>query len=192
MSSIETAYDYFEDHAKAAVTVNETRPIFFGALCFALGGASLFVSHSLSQRLVFLTFSWSSLLLTVLWQVASGFVLAAVLHLILDLQKIKGSATGLFVLLGMANLVWALEVPFVLLARMAVPESRWPATVIYLLVGFLVLNLKARSIRDNYRVSMSRAWFTLGLPYVALFAAAMLAVSLAFWIAFLRLMQWAN
>jgi hypothetical protein len=192
MTGIETIYDYFEDHQKAATSVNETRPLLFGVLCFALGGVSLFISHTLSQRLTFLTFSWSSLLLTMLWQVSAGFVLAAVLHMIMDIQGRKGSAGSLFVLLGLANLVWALAVPFILLARLFFPDKNWPGSVIFLGVGFLVLSLKARSLRDNYHVSTARSWVSLAMPYVALIVAALIGLSLALWVAILKVMQWAH
>lgn len=188
--ALETIYDYFEDHTKAAAYVQETRPVVFGTICFALGGLSLFVAQATAQKLFLLTFSVSSLILAVLWEILAGFILAAALHLVLEFEGIKGSAVSLYILLGLADLIWAVAVPFVLIARMLFPESQWPASVIFFLVGLMGLGLKARSLKDNYHISTVRAWVTLGLPYMALLFAVLVMLSLTFWIMLLKLMRW--
>lgn len=189
MSAIESIYDYFEDHSKATAYANQSRPVIFGMFCFALGGVSLFVAKAMAHKLFVLPFTFSSLFLTMLWEVVAGFLTAAVLHLILDIEGIEGSAVSLFVLLGMANLVWAVAIPFVMLLRLIMPESVWPVTLVFFIVGLMVFTLKARSLKDNYRISGVRAWVTLGLPYLALFVAAMVALSLALWIFILKFVQ---
>lgn len=179
MGPLELLYDCFEDHVKAARHIEERRPLAFGVLCFALGGAGLFAAQALAERLVLLPFSWYSCALVVLWELAAGFLLTAVLHLILDMGGFRGSAAGLFVLLGVAELAWTLALPLLLLSRLAGPRSPWAATGIFLFVGLLSLSLKARGIKDNYGVSLGRAWLTLSLPYLAVAGAAVLAFSLA-------------
>lgn len=179
MGPLELLYDCFEDHVKAAKLIDERRPLAFGVFCFALGGVGLFVAQALAERLVLLPFSWYSCLLAVLWELAVGFLLTAVLHLILEMGGVRGSAAGLFVLLGVSELAWTLAVPLLLLARAAGPGSPWAATGIFLLVGLLSFSLKARGIKDNYGVSLGRAWVTLSLPYLAVAGAAVLAFSVA-------------
>src|SRR5580704_10126573 len=118
MNGIELIFDYFEDHVRAAMAIQERRPLALGVLCFILGGTSLFVAQAMTQRLYILPFSWSSLLLTVGWKVAAGFLMTAILHVLLDFSGNKGSAASLFVLLGMASLVWGLTVPLLLITRL--------------------------------------------------------------------------
>lgn len=179
MSSVELVYDYFEDHVRAAAAVNERRPMALGVLCFLVGGLSLFLAQALAQRLHIFSFSWASLILTLGWKVSAGFLMAAVLHLILEMFGVKGSAVALFVLLGLAELSWALALPLVLLARLVSERSSWAVTAIFFGVGLLCLGLKARSLQDNYRIGAGRAWLALGLPYLAMTVVAVLAFSLA-------------
>ena len=179
MSDLELVFDYFEDHVRVAAQVNERRPIFLGLFCYVLGGVSLYVAQALAQRLYVLPYSWSFCALAVLWELGAGFLLAAALHLIVELGGAAGSAASLFVLLGMAELSWSLAVPLVLLARLFFRESSLAVTVALLAVAFWSLTLKARSLRDNYHIGLGRAWLSLGLPYFAAAVLAVLAFSLA-------------
>jgi hypothetical protein len=85
----------------------------------------------------------------------------------------------LFVLLGLADLAWALGVPLLLLARALFPGSGWLPTALLFGIGTLSLTLKARGLQDNYRISSGKAWVVLGLPYLAAIAALILAFSMA-------------
>jgi hypothetical protein len=178
MGPIELLYDYLEDHVRAAALVNERKPLAFGVFCFLCGGLSLFVAQGLANRLTLLSFSYSSCAIVLMWKVAAGFLLTAVVHSIAEMSGSTGSASSLFVLFGMADLSWALAIPLILLSR-AFGGASMSSTGIFFLIGLLSLSLKARSLQDNYHISSGRAWVTLGLPYVALGVAALLAVSLA-------------
>ena len=179
VSGLELIFDYFEDHVRAAAHINESRPLVLGVLCFLLGGLSLFVSHALARGLLLLSFSWSSLALTLMLKLLAGFLMTAILHLILDVSGAKGSAASLFVLLGMASLVWALTVPLVLITRLVLSGSAVASGAIFLLVGLLSLSLKARSLQDNYQIRPGKAWAILSLPYIALVVAGALMFALA-------------
>lgn len=177
LSSIELMYDYLEDHVRLAHLVKERRPVSVGILGFMIGGLSVFLSQALTHRLHLLSFSWTSLAVIVVWKIVAGFILAALLHLILELQGRRGDVVELFILFGLADLAWALSVPLVLIARVATP-SQWIVSAAFLLVGFFSLSLKARSLQDAYEITSGKAWFTLGLPYLALVAGTLLALSL--------------
>ncbi len=178
MSGVELIYDYFEDHVRASALVNERRPVALGVLCFLIAGLSIFVSQALTNRLHLLGVSVSSAALAMGWKLAAGFLLTAVVHVIVDMGGVAGSAAALFVLFGLADLGWALAVPLVLIARVFTSSS-WVVTGIYLALGVLTLSLKARGLQDNYKINAGRAWMTLGLPYVAAVALVLLGVSLA-------------
>ncbi|OGR87799.1 MAG: hypothetical protein A3J74_02070 [Elusimicrobia bacterium RIFCSPHIGHO2_02_FULL_57_9] len=178
MGFIELIYDYFEDHVRAAGVVKERRPLAFGVLCFLIGGVSLFMAQALSQRLFF-SVSWSSCALVLLWKLSAGFLLVAVLHLILDMEGYQGSAAGLFVHFGLAELAWAMAIPMIIVARLSPGGFSWIAPLIFFFVGLLSIGLKARSLQDNYNLSAGRAWMTLSIPYLAVFLVGLLAFSLA-------------
>ena len=177
MSPLELIYDYFEDHVRLAGVVRERRPLAVGVLGFLIGGLSVFVAQALSNRLHVLSFSWTSLVVVVGWKIVAGFLLAAILHLILEMQGQRGDVVALFILFGLADLAWGLAVPLVLVLK-AVSGSAWLVTAAFMLIGFLSLSLKARSLQDSYKITSGRAWFTLGLPYVASVALGLILVSL--------------
>lgn len=178
MTGLELIFDYFEDHVRAAAHVNESRPLVLGTLCFMIGGLSLFVFHAL-QGLVFFSFSWSSLAMVLILKVLAGFLMTAILHMILDLSGAKGSAASLFVLLGLASLTWAVSVPLALLARLFFHNSSLAPGAIFAAVGLLSLSLKARSLQDNYQIRLGRAWVSLMLPYLGLLVAGLMMFALA-------------
>ena len=178
MASLELVYDYFEDHMRAASLVNERQPLALGVLGFLAGALSLFLAQALTHHLFFLSFSWSSCVLMFLWELLSGFLWTGVLHLILEMGSIKGSAAGLFVLLGLADLSWALALALALLASLLMTRSSWISTGIFPLVWLLRLSLKARALQDNYHISSGRAWLTLSLPYAVATSAGLLVLFL--------------
>lgn len=177
MTALELIYDYYEDHVRLAHVVRERRPLALGIMGFLIGGLSVFVAQALTHRLTVLSFSWTSLAVVAVWKVVAGFMLASILHLILEMQNLKGDAVSLFILFGLADMVWALAVPLVLVLQ-ALSGSSWLVTAAFIAVGFASLSLKARSLQDGYKISSGRAWFTLGLPYVGAVALAMIGVSL--------------
>jgi hypothetical protein len=128
---------------------------------------------------VLLSFSWSSLVLTLMLKLLAGFLMTAILHLIVEVSGAKGSASALFVLFGMASLVWALSVPLVLLARLLLSGSALASGAIFMTVGLLSLSLKARSLQDNYQIRPGKAWAILSLPYIAMVVAGLLFFALA-------------
>ena len=177
LSGIELVYDYFEDHVRCAAVVRERRPLALGVMGFLIGGLSVFVAQALTQRLHLLSFSWSSLAVVLAWKLVAGFLLVAVLHMFLEFQGLRGDAVALFICFGMADLAWTLAVPLALIVRV-LSRSSWLITASFMAVGFVSLSLKARSLQDAYRITTGKAWFTLSLPYLAVVAGALLALSL--------------
>lgn len=179
MDLLEFLYDYFEDRAHAAALIRQRRPFAVGLLGALVGAASLFTAQALAGRLSMLSFSWPSLLLTLLWHAALLFAGTAILHLLLDLTGARGDAGALFVHLGLSELAWIAAVPAVLLAQAALPNPAWPVRLSFFAIGVWSLALKARGLRDEYGVGEGRAWATLGLPYLAFAALVTLTTVLA-------------
>jgi hypothetical protein len=189
LNALELLFDFFEDHAQAAAAVRQRRPLALGVFCLVIGAVSFFASLCLVGRLSPLPFGWISVSLFILWELATGFLLASVLHMISDMEGSSGSASGLFILLGMANLVWALLVPAAMLLMAAFPRNGWPLTAAFLLVGYFNLSLKARGVRDCYGVSLGRSWMTLLLPYFSVVLVSGLVFSLAMASLFIQLIS---
>jgi hypothetical protein len=170
MDLLEFLYDYFEDRSHAAALIRQRRPYALGLLGALAGSASLFVADALAGRLSLLSFSWPSLLIVLLWQVALLFAMTAILHLALDMSGARGDAGALFVHLGLAELAWLAAAPAALVIKALFPTASWTLRLAFVLVGFWSLALKARGVRDEYGVGEGRAWLTLALPYTAVAA----------------------
>lgn len=179
MNSVELLFDYFEDHVKATGAIVERKPVALGILCFMIGGVSLFVAQALANRLTLFSFSWAACSMSLIWKLGAGFLLAAVVHAVLEFSGAAGSAAALFVLFGMADLVWALAIPLLLIARAFAGGSSWLVTMVFIVVGFYTVVLKVRGIQDAYHVTPGRAWTSISLPYVAIVAGTLLVISLA-------------
>jgi hypothetical protein len=163
MDILEFLYDYFENRTRATAFVRKHRPYALGLIGALLGGMSLFVAEALGGRLL-LPFSLSSLVLIALWQLTVVLVSTAMLHLVLELTGARGNAGALFVHLGLSELAWIACVPAVLLTQAIFVTSAWPARLVFVIVGFWSLWLKARALSDEYGVGSGRAWLTLTAP----------------------------
>ena len=167
MDLLEFLYDYFEDRAHAAALIRQRRPYALGLFGALLGGVSLFVANALAGRLSLFSFSWPSLALTLMWQLAFLFATTAVLHLLLDMTGARGDAGALFVHLGLAELAWLAAAPAALVVQALAPHPTWPLRLAFFAVWCWSLALKVRGVRDEYGVTEGRAWITFLMPYAA-------------------------
>jgi hypothetical protein len=179
MDVLELIYDYFEDRSHASALIRQRRPYALGLLGALVGGVAVFVAESLSGHPFFLSFSWPSLVLSLLWQATMLFASAALLHLLLDMTGARGDAGALFVHLGLSELAWLAAVPATLVAQAVFSSPAWPTRLIWLGAWGWALALKARALRDEYGVGEGRAWLTLGLPLVALASLVALSTTMA-------------
>lgn len=181
MSGLDVVADFIEDPARAAEAVREDPPIGLGLAAFALGALSVFLAQAVAGRSSLFGASWAALAILCLWRVFWGLLGAAVLHLTAEVVGGRGRALPLFVLLGLSDLAWALALPGVLLCQAFLPGPRWGTAAVFMVVGFVSLSLKARSLSHNYRIGMTRAWLALSAPLLAAMAALFAFVSLAVW-----------
>ncbi|MFH1726225.1 MAG: YIP1 family protein [Elusimicrobiota bacterium] len=174
-------YDFIEAPELAAEEIRRRPPVAFGVLAYILGATSLFLAQALVGKGALLGLSWFSLGVACAWNLGTGLLLAAVIHLLAEAMGGAGRVMPLFVLLGFGELAWALILPGVLLLQAAAPGNPWALRGAFLLVGFLALVLKARGIRHNYGFSALRAWFVLIAPYFAVAASLVLVFAAALW-----------
>jgi hypothetical protein len=167
MDLLEFLYDYFEDRPHAAALIRQRRPYALGLFGAFLGGMSLFVANALAGRLALFSFSWPSLMLTLVWQIVFLFATTAILHLLLDMTGARGDAGALFVHLGLAELAWLAAAPMALIVMAVFSNPTWPLRLGFLAVLCWSVALKVRGVRDEYAVGEGRAWITFFLPYAA-------------------------
>ena len=82
-NGIQLFYDFLEFPERAAEIAAERPPVAFGVAAHCLAAATLFLAQSLSGGGVFGS-SWAALAMSCAWNVASGFLMASLVHLFAD------------------------------------------------------------------------------------------------------------
>jgi len=161
--------DFYESPSLGVRETVERAPLGLGVLCFLLSGATLSVAQALkgggSMWLFRLLPLAAVLMLAALLPLITGFLLAGILHLTAEvLGAERGTAKGLFVLLGMSQCLYLLYLPVILTTQVltANPGSWRAAALAALAMGSLALKLAG--IKANYGFSTVRAGAVLLLP----------------------------
>lgn len=170
VSSIGVFYDFIEDPERASEAVRRTPPIGLGLLAYAFAAFSAFLAEAITGRLGIFSASLVSLTVLLVWHLGVGIMQTALVHLVAEVSGGEGRAAGLFVLLGLSELAWALVLPGVLVVQAFFPDANWGISAVFLAVGILCLWLKLRSIQLNYRIGGVHALFALLFPYLAVAA----------------------
>jgi hypothetical protein len=179
-NGVELFYDFVERPEDAAETAAERPPVAFGVLAYCLAAATLFLTQTLTGGGVF-GVSPFGLGMFCLWNLASGILVASLVHVFADGMGGRGRVIPLFVMLGYSELGWALSLPGTLIVLALFPESVVLPFVPAALTGVLVFALKVRSIRLNYGFSRLQAALSLGAPYATLAAAVLLGFGGFLW-----------
>ena len=175
---IDVFYDFIEDPERAAQAVRHDAPLVLGVCAYLLSAGSLFLAQAISGKTGLFGLSWISLTFVLVWSIGIGILQTGLVHLIAEVCGGKGRAISLFVMLGFSELGWALVLPGVLVVQAFFPDTRFGLPIVSFLVSLIVLLLKVRSIRLNYRFGSVAAWFSILFPQLAL-AAGMAFVFLA-------------
>lgn len=177
-----------DDPDRAVRVVMSRRPVGLGLAAFLAAGTSFYLGVQVA--LVQPRAGLAGLILVLLWQFASGIVLTALVHLLVEMGGTRGSAVSLFVLMGLSELPWTLAVPGALLLAAAASGPAASGILVFSAIELMCLSMKARFIRLNYGISSARAWSLLALPYLA--SLAFLAAGAAFfsWSAAKLVMAW--
>ncbi len=179
-NGVELFYDFLEYPERAAETAAERPPVAFGVAAHCAAAATLFLAQSLSGGGVFGA-SGTALVMYCVWNVASGFLMAALVHLFADGLGGEGRVIPLFVMLGYSELAWSLALPATLITLAIFPDSPWPSYAAVSLVGFVVFLVKVRTIRLNYGFTRLQAAVSLTAPYVTIAAVLILGFGGMIW-----------
>lgn len=182
-------YGFYESPAGAAAAWGERAPAGLGIAAFMLCGVSLVVSQSLvggAARHLFGLMPWAVVLAgAALAPVVFGFLAAGVFHLTAEmLGAARGSARGLFVLLGLSDFLYVLYLPLVFATEVFLPGAELLRGLGFAALTLGAFALKVASVRGNYGLGAGRAVVVVFLPYAAavllgLAALGALGVSLA-------------
>lgn len=186
---LETLFDFFEDFPAAARRVRESPPFVLGTLGYLVAGLSFFLAQSVGRPFPLSASLAASAVFYCLWQLCMGFVLTSLIHLTLEVGGVRGSALGLYVLLGLSSLVWALAVPAALVASLVVPSSRWIGALVFALLWLSTLALKTRSVSENYGIGLAPAGLVLVFPYLLAVPVVLMLTLLVIWGLSLQLLR---
>lgn len=179
-NGVELFYDFLEFPERAAQTAAQRPPVAFGIAAHCAAAATLFLAQSLSGGGA-MGSSLFVLGMYCVWNVASGFLMAALVHLFADGMGGNGRVVPLFVMLAYSELAWLLALPATLLALALFPGSAWPAYLATGAVGMVVVLVKIRTIRLNYGFSRLQAAISFAAPYATISAALILGFCGMLW-----------
>ena len=162
--------DFFERPQAALRRVWASQPVGAGLLAYSLAGASLLFAQAFLGPLPSPRWMLWAVALWCVWEILTGLMTAAAVHFAAEWMGARASGSGLFVLLGMSELVWALAVPLTLILEAF--RVQGPGQVlVFLGLGAASFALKLRSVRDHYGLTAGKAAAALIAPY-ALYSAA--------------------
>lgn len=145
--------------------------IIYACFGYALGIISLYFAIKLgSQKTATLTTFFFTFIIWFISNIILNFVLAALCNIMLELTENKSSALGIFILLGLSQIIWTLFVPCFIITRaftQLMPfASLFVLAILALQIAFVLTAIK--QIYGTSRISSLIAFLgSFILPFVA-------------------------
>ncbi len=165
MNFINTVYDFVTEPSKAVDDIIKTRSLFMAFLGYVTGSLSIMIMLALGAGGMSnfgFTFAFFGVLLA---DICIGFFVASSAHLLLELSTGKGSAAGLFTLIGLSQFSLTLLVSFALM-QAALPALAVLKGFAVVIVAVLQLCFILYMMNKAYGLSKVRTFFTLVLSLV--------------------------
>lgn len=160
MNFIDTVYKFVTEPSKAVDEIIKARSLFHALLGYAAGSLSVMVMIALDGggmgNLAF-TFAFFAILF---FDICIGFFLASSAHLMLEISTGKGSAAGLFTLIGLSQFSLTLLISFALMEAAFPPIAVLKGLVISA-VAILQIAFVLYMMNKAYGLSKVRTFFTL-------------------------------
>lgn len=164
-SSFAAVYDFFSSPSR--LSRESSLPLAPSLLAYGYSGMALFLAQSLLWNLPSIL-SWPlALAAAVFFQLAGGFLAAAVSHFIAEMLGGRGSVRNLFILFGFCELVWTFSLPLVLLSLLLQVNPSQVGLLLFSGLGLAGLILKVKVLKGHYGIGAAKAWSVLVLPYLA-------------------------
>ena len=164
---------YLDNPGEGAGLFFRSPPAWLGLAGFFFGGANYYVAAALAGAGHFSTLGFAA---SGLLHAAAGFFLSAWLNMILEVLGGGGRALDLFNLLGAADCVWALALPWTLSARLVWPSGSVAALAAIGAVWVSRFILQAKFVKEGYGVSWGKSLFALFSPVLVLVLLLLIAV----------------
>lgn len=188
MAFLNTLFNFVQSPSAAINKIMHEPRFGFAVLGYIVGALSILMMCSLEGGGSVGRF-WlvSGFLLILFFNVCVGFFFASSAHLFLELTTGKGSAAGLFVLLGLSEFTKTLLVAFALSAS-ALPALAAARTVVVILVLLLQLFFVLFMMQKAYGLSKIRTFFALFVSFVpsliSLLVVGFAVLGFIFWLIF--------
>lgn len=187
MTFINTLYDFVTEPSKAVDDIIKSRSLALALLGYAAGSLSVMIMWALGGggmgNFAF-TFGFFAVLFV---DLCIGFFVASSAHLLLEISTGKGSALGLFTLIGLSQFCLTLLVSFALMQAAAPVLAVFKFLVLFI-VALLQIYFILYMMNKAYGLSKVRTFFTLILSLapavLSLFAACGAFFFLLFWMIF--------
>jgi hypothetical protein len=156
---------FFENPKKFSVNLMAERKFAMGFMGYLTGSLSLFIWQYLSKggitavEFIFMFAAAFS------FNVLVGIVLASIINLFMDLTATPGSASGAFIVLGVADFVKTLLVPCAILLH-AFSLSGVFGGIVFFFVLLFQLIFTIYLLRYSYNCSILKAWIAYAMPYL--------------------------
>ena len=185
MSLINTVYNFVIEPSKAVNDIIKNRSLFLSFLGYFTGSLSIMIMFALEAGGMG-GISFTLTFLAVLFMnICIGFFISSGAHLLLELSTGKGSAAGLFTLVGLSQFCLTLLVSFALMEEV-LPLLGIFKFFVFLVVACLQFFFILFMMNKAYGLSKIRTFFTLILSFIpavlSLFAACGAVVFLLVWI----------
>ena len=174
MSFINTVYNFIIEPSKAINDIIKTRSLFLSFLGYFTGSLSIMIMFALEaggMGSLSFTFTFFAVLFM---DICIGFFISSGAHLLLELSTGKGSAVGLFTLVGLSQFCLTLLVSFALM-QAALPVLGVLKFFVFLAVACVQFYFILFMMNKAYGLSKIRTFFTLVLSFIpavlSLFAA---------------------
>ncbi len=165
MNFINTIYDFVTEPSKAVDEIIKARSLFHALLGYAVGSLSVVIMLALDgggMSNIAFTFAFFAVLF---FDICIGFFIASSAHLMLELSTGKGSAAGLFTLMGISQLSLTLLISFALIETVF-PPIAIIKTLVLLTVAVLQIAFVLYMMNKAYGLSKTRTFFTLLMSLV--------------------------
>lgn len=184
MSFINTVYNFVVEPSKAVNDIIKSRSLFMAFLGYVTGSLSIMIMFALEAGGMGSLGFTLTFLAVLFMDICIGFFISSGAHLLLELSTGKGSATGLFTLVGLSQFALTLLVSFALMEA-ALPALSVLKFFVFLAVACIQFYFVLFMMNKAYGLSKIRTFFTLVLSFIpavlSLFAACGAVVFLIVW-----------
>lgn len=179
---MKTFFDQLAQNPKETlIKISQEQKFSYGFLGYALGVISVYFAMKLNTMAP--TYVTNFLATFIFWfivNITANFILAALTNLCLEFVGYKSKASGIFILLGLSQLVLTLLVPCFIM-KQAFPQLTLFMPLFLLAIIFLQVHTILSAMKQTFEtakaVSLFAFMFSVALPFIASFGFIIFLIS---------------